>query len=44
MVRSESASQTAREDVKGTTRGKGGRRRTGSAERDQTLKIPVKSC
>lgn len=44
VVRSGSASQTAREDVKGTVRGKGGRRRTGSSDRDQTLRIPVKPC
>ena len=35
--------QPAREDVKGTVRGKGGRR-TGSSDRDQTLRIPVKPC
>ena len=44
VVHSESASQTAREDVKGTVRSKGGRRRTGSSDRDQTLRIPVKPC
>lgn len=42
-MRSDSFGQTACEDVKGTGHGKGGRRRTGSADRDDILRAPVTS-
>ena len=40
-MRSDSFSQTAGDDVKGTGHGKEGRRRIRSADRDEILRAPV---